>query len=80
MAVLHVWEHIKGGLIFITAVSHFHMELWGAACTAARCIQPFVRAAELNQSSIMGESRFLLGDLDWLHTPVQNKIGLLIEK
>lgn len=62
-AVPHVWEHIKGGLIFITAVSHFHIELQGAACTAACCIQPFVGAAELNQSPIMGESRALLGDL-----------------
>lgn len=64
VAVPHVWEHIKGGLIFITAVSHFHRELRGAGCTTACCIQPFVRAAELNQSPIMGETRFLLGDLD----------------
>lgn len=64
VALPHVWEYIKGGLIFITAVSHFHMELWGAAFSTAHCIQPFVGAAELNQSPIMGESSFLLGDLD----------------
>lgn len=63
-AAPHVWEHIKGGLIFISAMSHFHRELQGAACTTASCIQPFVRAAEPNQSPIMGERRFLLGDLD----------------
>lgn len=63
VAVPHVWEHIKGGLIFITAESFSHGAA-GCPCTTACCIQPFVRAAELNQSPIMGESRFLLGDLD----------------
>ena len=29
----HFWEYIKRGLIFTSAVSHFHMELWGAAST-----------------------------------------------
>jgi hypothetical protein len=80
LAVPHVWEHIKGGLIFITAVSHFHMELQEAACTTASCIQAFVRAAELNQCPIMGESRFLLGDLDLSPDSVQSIIGPFIEK
>lgn len=40
VAAPHVREHIKGGLIFITAVSHVHMELQGAARTAACCLQP----------------------------------------
>lgn len=69
VAAPRVWEHIKGGLIFIAAVGHFHMELWGAACTTACCIQPFVRAAELNQSPIMGERSFLLGDLGFPPDP-----------
>jgi hypothetical protein len=56
------------------------MELQEAACTTASCIQAFVRAAELNQCPIMGESRFLLGDLDLSPDSVQSIIGPFIEK